>query len=113
MQQLGQTITNPISQVTRSSNWTVVGSVPVMSVVRVKIVYFARARECAGIAQEELELTQPVSAQEVLSRVMTIHPGLADIEQSLSLLVNGKWVSKETELKEGDRLALLPPVGGG
>ena len=43
---------------------------------------------------------------------MALHPSLAEIKQTLSPLVNGKWVSEETELKDGDRVAIVPPVGG-
>jgi len=79
----------------------------------VTVAYFARARECAGIAEEVLELSQPVSLQQLFSKVLVIHPNLAEIKQVLRPLVNGKWVPEGTELKEGDRVALLPPVGGG
>jgi len=81
--------------------------------VRVTVAYFARARECAGTTEEELELNQPASVQQLFSKVMAIHPSLTEIKQILSPLVNGKWVSEETNLKDGDRVALLPPVGGG
>jgi MoaD family protein len=81
--------------------------------VRVTVAYFARARECAGTTEEELELSQPASLQQLFSRVMALHPSLAEIKQILRPLVNGKWVSEETNLKDGDRVALLPPVGGG
>jgi len=84
-----------------------------LSLVRITVAYFAKARECAGTGEEELELSQPASIQQVLSTVMTIHPSLNEIKQSLRLLVNGKWASEETTLKDGDRVALLPPVGGG
>jgi len=81
--------------------------------VRVTVAYFASARECAGAAEEKLELTRPASLEQLFSRVMAIHPGLAEIKQILRPLVNGTWVSEEAELKDGDRVALLPPVGGG
>ena len=84
-----------------------------LSMVRVTVAYFARARECAGTTEEELELNQPASVQQLFSKVMAIHPSLTEIKQILSPLVNGKWVSEETNLKDGDRVALLPPVGGG
>jgi len=84
-----------------------------MGAMTITIAYFARARECAGTAEEKLELTQPASLQHLFSRVITIHPNLAEIRQILQPLVNGKWVPDETELKDGDRVALLPPVGGG
>jgi len=81
--------------------------------VRVTIAYLARARECTGTAEEELELNPPASLEQLFSRVMTIHPSLVEIKQTLSTLVNGKWVSEGTELKDGDRVAIVPPVGGG
>jgi MoaD family protein len=81
--------------------------------VRVTVAYFARAREYAGTAEEEMELSQPASLQQLFSRVIAIHPSLTEIKQILSPLVNGKWVSEDTDLKDGDRVALLPPVGGG
>lgn len=84
-----------------------------MSGITVTIAYFARARECAGTSEEKLELAQPASLQQLFSKVILLHPNLAEIRQVLQTLVNGKWVPDETELKDGDRVALLPPVGGG
>jgi len=84
-----------------------------LSVVIVTVAYFAKAREYAGTAEEVVELSQPASLQQLFSMVMTIHPSLAEIKQALRLLVNGKWVSEQTSLKDGDRVALVPPVGGG
>lgn len=84
-----------------------------MGNVRVTVAYFARARECAGIAEEKLELTRPAYIERLFSSVIAMHPALAEIKQILRPLVNGIWASEETELNDGDRVALLPPVGGG
>jgi molybdopterin converting factor small subunit len=84
-----------------------------LGVITVTIAYLARARECSGTVEEKLQLNQPASLQQLFSTVMAIHPGLTEIKQTLSPLVNGKWVSEDTELKDGDRVALVPPVGGG
>lgn len=84
-----------------------------MSAVGVTVAYFARARECAGTAEEALELAQPATLQQLFSSVVELHPSLSEIKETLRLLVNGKWVSEETELRDGDRVAILPPVGGG
>jgi molybdopterin converting factor small subunit len=81
--------------------------------VRVTVAYFARARECAGTAEEKLELNRPAYIEQLFSRVVAIHPALAEIKQILRPLVNAIWASEETELNDGDRVALLPPVGGG
>ena len=84
-----------------------------MGAVRVTVAYFGTARECTGTAEEELELTQPASLQQLFSKLVAIHPRLAEIKQILLPLVNDKRVPEETELKGGDHVALLPPVDGG
>jgi molybdopterin synthase catalytic subunit len=84
-----------------------------VSAVGVTVAYFARARECVGTAEEKFELTEPATLQQLFSRVLTTHPSLAEIKQTLRLLLNGKYVPEETELMDGDRVAILPPVGGG
>ena len=84
-----------------------------MGNVRVTVAYFARARECAGIAEESFELTRPASLKQLLTRVVAVHPAIGEIKQVLRPLVNGAWVSEEVKLANGDRVALLPPVGGG
>ena len=84
-----------------------------MGTVKVTVAYFARARECAGTSEEILELTGPASLEQLFSRVTTIHPSLANIKQTLRLLVNGIMVPEKTKLNDGDRVALVPPVAGG
>ena len=84
-----------------------------MGTVKVTVAYFARARECAETSEEILELTSPASLEQLFSRVMTIHPSLANIKQTLRLLVNGIIVPEKTRLNDGDRVAFVPPVAGG
>ena len=44
---------------------------------------------------------------------MTAHPKLSELKETIKLLVNGQWATENAELKDGDRVTLLPPVGGG
>lgn len=81
--------------------------------VKVTIAYFASARECAGTAEEQLELPQATTLQQLFSKVMANHPKLAEIKHTLRSLLNGKSATDYTELKDGDRIAIIPPVGGG
>lgn len=91
----------------------VAGSVTNTSRRKVTVAYFARARELAGISEEQLELTQPTSLQQLLSQILTNHPNLLEIKKILNTLVNGRSASETTELNDGDRVVLVPPVAGG
>lgn len=81
--------------------------------VRVNVAYFASARECAGTAEEQLELPAATSLQQLLSTIIANHPKLGEIKHTLRPLLNGKSAPDETELKDRDRIAIIPPVGGG
>ena len=84
-----------------------------MGRVKVKVVYFAQAREFAGSREDEFELDSPASVVHLFSKVLNAHPRLGAIRDILRTMVNGRLVLGETELKDGDRIALLPPVAGG
>ncbi len=84
-----------------------------MNNVRVKVVYFAQARESAGTKEEELALASPAHVDHLYSLLMKAHPGLIKIKDIVRIMVNGRTVLGNVELKDGDRIALLPPVAGG
>ena len=81
--------------------------------IRVQVVYFGKAREVANASTEVRPLSSPANVKQLISDVMSAHPALAGIRQIVQILVNGRWASENEELKDGDRVAFVPPVGGG
>jgi len=81
--------------------------------VKVTVVYFAQARENAGVSEDEFIMGSPVSMEELFVEAMKAHPRLQEIKDRLSILVNGRYATSKAELNDGDRVALVPPVGGG
>ena len=77
------------------------------------VVYLGQAREAAGIKEDAFELSSPTNIESAFTRAIDAHPDLAKIKQSIRLLLNGQWASENAELKDGDRVTLLPPAGGG
>jgi len=81
--------------------------------VKVALVYLGQAREVVGTKEEELVLPKPAKIEQAVSSAMAAHPRLSELKETLKLLVNGRWATENEELKDGDRVTLLPPVGGG
>ena len=81
--------------------------------VRVKILYFAQAREATGTRSEHFNLDDQASVSTVLSKAFTSHPKLKEIEKSIKIALNEEVTEENPKLQEGDRIALLPPVVGG
>lgn len=77
------------------------------------MVYFGKAREASSISIEVRLLSSPADVKQLLADVLSAHPALAGIRQIVQVLVNGRWASEAMQLKDGDRVALVPPVGGG
>jgi len=81
--------------------------------IRVQVVYFGKAREAANASTEVRPLSSPADVEQLVSDVFGAHPALAGIRQVVQVLVNGRWASESVQLKDGDRVAFVPPVGGG
>ena len=81
--------------------------------IRVKMIYFAQAREAAGTRTEELILEEKSTVLTALSRALAAHPKLRPLESSIKVAINEEIMQEDTQLQPGDRVALLPPVVGG
>lgn len=81
--------------------------------MNVTVRLFASLRERAG--RDRLTLTVPDGAtvREVVEAVTREVPQLKDAASAIYAAVNDRYVSPDTALKDGDEVALFPPVSGG
>ncbi|MET0402512.1 MAG: molybdopterin converting factor subunit 1 [Cystobacter sp.] len=77
------------------------------------VLYFAAARERAGLAREALEVPPGTRVTELLRLLSDRHPALAPLLPHLRVAVNQEFSPAETELPPGAEVALIPPVAGG
>jgi|1185.fasta_scaffold02727_3 molybdopterin converting factor subunit 1 len=84
-----------------------------ISSIKVKVLYFANAKEAAGTQEEQFILSNPTSSDLLLRRILEIHPGIKDLVKTISISVNRKVISEDILLNDKDEIALLPPVAGG
>ena len=83
------------------------------STVRISILYFATVKDATGIRMESINLSNDTSIREMLSKISIIYPKLKHILNNIQISVNYRVVDLNTVLKEGDEVALLPPISGG
>jgi molybdopterin synthase catalytic subunit len=81
--------------------------------MRVTILYFAAARERAGVASEVLELAEGATAAQALAAACERHPALGAVAGKLRVAVDQDFAPLDRALREGSELALIPPVSGG
>jgi MoaE-MoaD fusion protein len=81
--------------------------------MRVKLKLFALLRDRAGAADVDLELPANATAADALSHVAKRFPAIANLIPQAAIAVNLDYARPTHPLREGDELALIPPVSGG
>ena len=79
----------------------------------ITVLFFAQARERAGVASASLPLSRGATVRAALDDVARTWPALAPLWPHLAVAVDGRLARGEDALRDGAELALLPPVSGG
>ena len=79
--------------------------------MRIRVRYFAAAREATGHDTETLDVVDDARVADVRALLLARHPGLESIP--LRLAVGQAFAEDDTRLADQDEVALIPPVSGG
>ena len=79
----------------------------------VRVLFFGAARDAVGSQQIDFDLAPDSTAATARNQLIVAYPGLQDFGKSLLLAVNQEYAEPDSEVREGDELAVFPPVSGG
>jgi MoaE-MoaD fusion protein len=81
--------------------------------MQVRVLFFGILKDMAGRASDSLSLPDNSRLSHVVEHYEKVVPGLKDLMPSLAVSVNQEYAAPDARLKQGDEVALLPPVSGG
>jgi molybdopterin synthase sulfur carrier subunit len=94
--------------------------------MKVTVKFFTTLREITDKREEEIKFSNDLTVGELLEQLSKkhgrkfmgyIYDKKGNVQSYLQFLVNGRSITTlegfKTKLKEGDRVAIIPPVGGG
>jgi molybdopterin synthase sulfur carrier subunit len=94
--------------------------------MKVTVKFFTTLREITDKREEEIKFSNELTVGELLEQLSKkyghrfidyVYNKKGNMQSYLQLLVNGRSITTpegfKTKLKEGDRVAIIPPVGGG
>jgi molybdopterin synthase sulfur carrier subunit len=94
--------------------------------MKVEVKFFTSLREITGKKSDEIQLQNVITVEELLTLLSEkygkklreyVYNKKGKVQDFLSFLINGKNINVlqgfDTELKQGDTIAIIPPVGGG
>ncbi len=99
----------------RSSNGAIhaMRSLQASVAVLVHVRFFASHREAIGRHTLDLQLENGATAADAYATICREFPSMRPLNAGIAFAVNQQHVKPETALKDGDELAVLPPVAGG
>lgn len=80
--------------------------------MRILVKYFAFYREAVGKHEEEFDLKPGSTVRDLVDAIVAKYPGL-ELDKEALFILNQNIVREDAEVKDGDRLAIFPPTGGG
>ncbi len=81
--------------------------------MKIGVLFFGVLKDLAGRSCETVDLPQGARVREVLVHFARLAPRLDAMLPSLAISVNREYAEVERVLRDGDEVALLPPVSGG
>ena len=81
--------------------------------MQIHLLFFGSVKDLAGSSAERLELPPAATVSSVLETCAARYPKLQQFLPALAVAVNEEYVSRSAKLKDGDVVALIPPVSGG
>jgi molybdopterin converting factor subunit 1 len=81
--------------------------------MKVRLLYFAVLRDIIGKSDADVTLAAGTRASDVWQTLRAEHGALAAYDRPPLTAINESYASPETELRDGDELAFIPPVAGG
>ena len=76
-------------------------------------MFFGVLRDVTGLREDSIEVPEGQVAAGVFDHYSARFPRLGEMSKSIVLAVNQKFCAPSEALKDGDELAMLPPVSGG
>ncbi|WP_457640614.1 molybdopterin converting factor subunit 1 [Persephonella sp.] len=81
--------------------------------MKVKVLYFSSLKDKLKISQETVEIKENSTVSDFITYLKNVHPEIEKNLDSIMVAVNEEYTSQDHILKEGDVVALIPPVSGG
>jgi molybdopterin synthase catalytic subunit/molybdopterin converting factor small subunit len=81
--------------------------------MRVTVLFFGVLKEMLGSESQRLDLPQGATVDAVLGHYCALLPHQPKLWPSLAVAVNRSYALRGCLLRDGDEVALLPPVSGG
>jgi molybdopterin converting factor small subunit len=77
----------------------------------IQALFFGATAQIIGTRKNEIVLSHKITASQLVERIIEDHPQLA--RHKLLFAINEEYAAGDTQIKDGDELAIFTAVSGG
>jgi len=81
--------------------------------IKIHLKLFASMKDICGFSEKEFSFEKPASVNELINELTGLYPAISEKKGILLIAVNEEYTDAGTILKDGDTVAIFPPVSGG
>jgi len=81
--------------------------------MRIKVKFFSSHRDAVGKKEIEVEIKENSSINDLLEMLSENYPKLKELTDYTVLSLNHRYADGNEIIKEGDEVAIFPPLEGG
>jgi MoaD family protein len=81
--------------------------------MKVRVQFYAQLRDLVGTHELDLELVEGATVRDLLGEIYAQQPALRSQDKTILIGAGVEFVDRNYELKQGEEIAIMPPVQGG
>lgn len=81
--------------------------------MRIRVLFFGIVREIVGLPEDQIDIPDGARLDSIFELYGNRFPPLRDISNNIVMALNQQFTDRSAIAKDGDEIALLPPVSGG
>jgi MoaD family protein len=81
--------------------------------MKVRVQFYAQLRDLVGTHELDLELVEGATVGDLLGEIYAQQPALRSQDKTILIGAGVEFVDRNYELKQGEEIAIMPPVQGG
>ena len=86
---------------------------PVPDQITIRVLFFGAARDAVGEPEVDFVLDDAATVSTTFAKLLETYPQLGRFGRSLLIAVNQEYATGDRLVRNGDELAIFPPVSGG
>ena len=81
--------------------------------MNLRVQFFSHLKDVVGASELEVSLGQSATAGDLLAQLYARYPKLRGWDSSILIGAGVEFVERDYVLRQGDEIAIMPPVQGG